>query len=1423
MINKSKMKVYVFILGLMLAVGQGFAQESSQSSAPESSSSSKMDLWSNYTSEPQTQDIGGLTYYSITSAEELAWFAAKVNTTEKGKPNVSSGINAILLNDIDLSGKMWTPIAVGKGDTKFSGILDGNNHKITGLTIDGLRLAYETENIYCSNLSPSKPYCNGQNIGLIGSLGGTVKNLNLEVADIQASNSEGLSFQTGKPISVGTLVGWMGSGTIDGVYVNGHINTSGNGQGVGGIVGNAQSGTVKNSVCDVTIYASGDDVFVGGILGYTKGAVNVNSCMYVGESIANDGANGSVGGIVGKSTVNSLNATNSYYDTDVVSNGVGTGSVNNNKKPTGVTDLNTEQVACGMNGGTWNANTQVCSNATTNEWEVGISELSQNGSDGYKITFVVNGNGAAFPDGAVATKLVAKNAAITADGISLPTREGYKFAGWAETDDAEDPSANLGLATGRRTIYAVWYGKFPVTFNAGTGSFPNGTPDPLMVAKGDLISLDIDVPVKASIDEDHFYFAGWTTGSEVIFEKEEPRTGLVDFDVFTVSAATDFYPAWTKDVVHTVKFNANGHGQTKLEQVDVSDGSMLNAPDNPSPYTGYKYDAWCLVQDCQNESDFFTFPQTINSSFELFAKWSAVSYTINYNLDGGSVSNPGNPSTYTVEDQFVLKAPSKACYDFIGWYDLNGNHVEGITKGTTEEKTFSARWEQQRKVINYSTGNVIQATAASQDFLCGESVTLSDTINAFSRPGYTQDGWTTTIGGNNVMAPKASYTGTETVTLYAHWSLNNYNIIYNLNDGEFATPAISSYTTEDAVVLAVPTRDGYEFDGWYTNADFNGNKVSSIAAGSIGDTTFFAKWTPVEYTITYENVNGATNDNATTYTIEQTVALNALEKDGFVFAGWYDNAQFEGNAATEISAGASGDTTFYAKWLEIFTITYAAGEGEGITGEVDAGTKIEGENATLSDVGFTREGYTQTGWKTEDGSVTYAMGAIYTTDASVTLYPIWEAEVYHVYYHNIEGATFETENPTTYTVEDVFPIALNSPSKSGFNFLGWSLTENSTKYVDGIAAGSTGEANFYANWELAPSPITVTASSGLFEYDGEIHNATCSYEGVVPVGYSIAMVPSGSVQNVSEGEVTTSCAVTITDNTTSEDATALFSEVLDVVDGLISIKAKEVKNGAVTILADENGTRAEINGEYTGKDEYGLDEEISVNSVVLNRSFVPYVPVTLTLPFDIAVENVENAKFYVFGGISVGENGKKAVEANRVKEGTLAANTPYMVVPTGTSILFNGSVTFRETVDPVTTVGTWQFCGTYSYKTVAAENVNSVYGISGSADGDIPQGSFVKFKAGSWFVPMRAYLLNTEVSNRRLARAYSAASVNNSRFEIIWNEGDEETVDEQTTSVRKPVVSSKIVNMRRVYDLKGRQVNGETKVKGAYYNKKVVK
>jgi hypothetical protein len=308
------------------------------------------------------------------------------------------------------------------------------------------------------------------------------------------------------------------------------------------------------------------------------------------------------------------------------------------------------------------------------------------------------------------------------------------------------------------------------------------------------------------------------------------------------------------------------------------------------------------------------------------------------------------------------------------------------------------------------------------------------------------------------------------------------------------------------------------------------------------------------------------------------------------------------------------------------------------------------------------------------------------------------------------------------------------------------------------------------------------------------------------------------VKRVSDGEKTASCTLVIKDET-GTDVTESFTVVYSK--GSISVKAAETPIGAVTILTDESGKRAVINGEYSGTDEYSLDEDISVKSVVLDRSFTPYVPVTMTLPFDIAVENVENAKFYVFGGVSVDGNGKKAVEANRVKTGNLMANTPYMVIPTATSITFNGAVVLRETIEPVTQVGNWEFVGTYAYKTVAEENQGSIYGFAGSAEGKISQGQFARFAAGSHFVAMRAYLLNTEISNRRLAKSLYVrpASTEIAQIGVNWNENEDEVPEEQTTAVRRVMKAPSVQKTHRVFDLKGRFVNEKSKSKGVYFNK----
>ena len=128
---------------------------------------------------------------------------------------------------------------------------------------------------------------------------------------------------------------------------------------------------------------------------------------------------------------------------------------------------------------------------------------------------------------------------------------------------------------------------------------------------------------------------------------------------------------------------------------------------------------------------------------------------------------------------------------------------------------------------------------------------------------------------------------------------------------------------------------------------------------------------------------------------------------GVMSAEWYAPAKdsFELLAYGRTEAGefisASKTVTIRASHLFVdgvcevcglrqYTITYDAGAYG--TGSIAAGTKIQGEDFTLSSETFTREGYVQTGWIGSDG-VFYELGGVYTTDADVTMTPKWSGDV----------------------------------------------------------------------------------------------------------------------------------------------------------------------------------------------------------------------------------------------------------------------------------------------------------------------------------------------------------------------------------------------------------------------------------------------
>ena len=143
-----------------------------------------------------------------------------------------------------------------------------------------------------------------------------------------------------------------------------------------------------------------------------------------------------------------------------------------------------------------------------------------------------------------------------------------------------------------------------------------------------------------------------------------------------------------------------------------------------------------------------------------------------------------------------------------------------------------------------------------------------------------------------------------------------YDITYDLDGGENGDNPATYTVVTPTITLADATKEGYTFGGWYSEDTFE-NAVTEIALGSTGDKTLYARFTAIEYNITY-NLDGGTNGaNPETYNIEDTpFALADASKDGFTFDGWFSDAEWA-TQVTEIAQGSTGAVTLYAKFTEI--------------------------------------------------------------------------------------------------------------------------------------------------------------------------------------------------------------------------------------------------------------------------------------------------------------------------------------------------------------------------------------------------------------------------------------------------------------------------------------------------------------------------
>lgn len=140
---------------------------------------------------------------------------------------------------------------------------------------------------------------------------------------------------------------------------------------------------------------------------------------------------------------------------------------------------------------------------------------------------------------------------------------------------------------------------------------------------------------------------------------------------------------------YIIRLNGNG-GIFENSNVVISN----NQTTLPKPTkNGYSFLGFSDSKDGSvNTSNVITNVNSINNK-ELFAKWNIETYSISYNLNGGTIDN--KKESYNVEEDYTLPTPSKDGYTFAGWSGSNGSSPQTsvtISKGTTGNKTYTANW-----------------------------------------------------------------------------------------------------------------------------------------------------------------------------------------------------------------------------------------------------------------------------------------------------------------------------------------------------------------------------------------------------------------------------------------------------------------------------------------------------------------------------------------------------------------------------------------------------------------------------------------------------------------------------------------------------------------------------------------------------------
>ena len=829
----------------------------------------------------------------------------------------------------------------------------------------------------------------------------------------------------------------------------------------------------------------------------------------------------------------------------------------------------------------------------------------------------------------------------------LPTDNGYTFIGYS--NNSKEYITASGIITGDlykaftadETLYANWdVHTFEITFNNNNAS---SSQDVQEVVNNITATYNEDLKL---LGKEYvlvgYDFLGWSENSEATTATwaadDTISASTINgwHDVLKNADDTDhstktLYAIWQVQS-YIVTAHANGGTLSATTGWTLADNTTATKSVNfDDAYgtlptvsrTGYTLKGWYTA--AQNGTLVTSATVMLKAEpVDIYAQWTADSYKITYEEDGGTAVADLN--NYTIESTITFPVITKVGHQFTGWKvtTAGGNwkttdslyQAQATVTSKYGNVTLTAQWQVNTYTVEYRTWDDRVIDSESWTY----SGSANHTVRAVAEniDGFNHIGWSTSKPTQRIT--NATYTlgqsgiadltlaNNDTITLYAVYTGKTYTITIDGNEGSGHTASVSYKVAEnnETYNFTVPTRTGYTLSGFDTTNDNITATIagvitveSNVAAPTYGDATLTARWTNVKYTVT-ANANGGTigesngwaiaSDSLTaTKNITFDIAYGTLpiaERTGYTLTGWNTAANGKGSAVTsETIMQTANAHTIYAQWsANPYTVT--ADANGGTIKEVNGWTVADDNNTATKVVTYDRiydtlpiaerTGYTFAGWNTVangSGSVVTNTTIMQTANAH-TIYAQWNINSYTLTLtHDNPGVanvsasgTEVTDNKDgTYTVVYGSTVTIIATMESGYSFGGWTTEDATLADTSEVETTFTMQAKdtvVHANAEAIKYTLTLMTSNGV--------------ETVKASGTGIEVETEGSKYKVPYNTTNVTLTVTVKNGytfagwTTTSGVTITDNKFKYNVAGDITITATATPN-SITVTFDANG------------------------------------------------------------------------------------------------------------------------------------------------------------------------------------------------------------------------------------------------------------